>query len=91
MTSTSPWTVSTIRAALESKKASARELASDFLSRIEKQNPHINAFLTVSPERALTQAAHVDQMVARREPLPPLVGVPVAIKDVISTRGIRTT
>jgi len=91
MTAAAPWSVSSIRAALESKKISARELASEFLARIEKQNPYLNAFLTLSAERALAQAARIDQMLARGEPLPPLAGVPVAIKDVLSTRGIRTT
>ncbi len=91
MTAAAPWSVSSIRAALESKKVGAQELTSDFLARIEKQNPHLNAFLTLSAERALAQAARIDQMLARGEPLPPLAGVPVAIKDVLSTRGIRTT
>ena len=91
MTAAAPWSVSSIRAALESKKVGARELTSDFLARIEKQNPYLNAFLTLSAERALAQAARIDQMLARGEPLPPLAGVPVAIKDVLSTRGIRTT
>ena len=91
MTAAAPWSVSSIRAALESKKVGAQELTSDFLARIEKQNPYLNAFLTLSAERALAQAARIDQMLARGEPLPPLAGVPVAIKDVLSTRGIRTT
>ena len=91
MTAAAPWSVSSIRAALESKKVGAQELTSDFLARIEKQNPYLNAFLTLSVERALAQAARIDQMLARGEPLPPLAGVPVAIKDVLSTRGIRTT
>jgi len=86
-----PWYVSSIRAALESKKVSARELTSDFFSRIETQNPQLNAFLTLSQERALSQAGRIDQMVAQGTSLPSLAGVPVAIKDVISTRGIRTT
>ena len=91
MIATPSWSVSSIRVALESRKVSARELTSHFLTRIEKENPHLNAFLTLSSERAASQAARIDQLVARRELLPPLAGVPVAIKDVISTRGIRTT
>ncbi len=66
-------------------------MAKEFFSRIERENARLNVFLTLSPERAFAQADRVDAMVARGEPLPSLAGVPVAIKDVISTRGVRTT
>ena len=85
------WTVSSIRAALEAKTISACELTAEFYSRIEKRNPELNAFLTLSPERAYAQADRVDGLRTSGKQLPPLAGVPVAIKDVISTRGIRTT
>jgi len=85
------WTVASVRSALTEKKVSAKELATDFLDRIEKRNPELNAFLTLSPERALSMAGRIDAMVAGNQPLPPLAGVPVAIKDVISTRGLRST
>jgi aspartyl-tRNA(Asn)/glutamyl-tRNA(Gln) amidotransferase subunit A len=85
------WTVASIRDALAAKKVSARELTADFLARVEKRNAELNAFLTLSPERAHAQAERMDALVARGEPLPPLAGVPVAVKDVISTRGLRTT
>lgn len=91
MSTSKHWTVSSIRTALEAKTVSARELTADFFSRIEKRNPELNAYLTLSPERAYAQADRIDGMRARGEELPPLAGVPVAIKDVISTRGIRTT
>ncbi|HVB86073.1 MAG TPA: Asp-tRNA(Asn)/Glu-tRNA(Gln) amidotransferase subunit GatA [Candidatus Dormibacteraeota bacterium] len=89
--SAAQWTVASVRAALESKKISARELAADYYARIEKRNPELNAYLTLSPERANAQADRIDAIVARGETLPALAGVPIAIKDVISTRGIRTT
>src|SRR6516165_10495454 len=91
MSAPSPWTVASIRSALEAKKISARELAEEFLSRIERRNSDLNAYLTISPERAYAQADRIDRAVASREPLPALAGVPIAIKDVISTRGLRTT
>jgi aspartyl-tRNA(Asn)/glutamyl-tRNA(Gln) amidotransferase subunit A len=87
----SRWTIPSVRDALETKKASAREIYSDFSKRIEKHNSEWNAFLTLSPERGLAQADRIDKAVARGEQLPPLAGVPLAIKDVISTTGIRTT
>jgi aspartyl-tRNA(Asn)/glutamyl-tRNA(Gln) amidotransferase subunit A len=86
-----PWTIAGVRAALQAKKISARELASEFYSRIDRRNAELNAFLTLSPERAYAQADRVDAAIARGETLPPLAGVPIAIKDVISTCGIRTT
>lgn len=85
------WTVASIRDALEAKTISARELTAEFYSRIEKRNPELNAFLALSHKRAYAQADRVDTLRARGEKLPPLAGVPVAIKDVLSTRGVRTT
>jgi aspartyl-tRNA(Asn)/glutamyl-tRNA(Gln) amidotransferase subunit A len=91
VSATAPWTIPTVKAALKAKKISARELASDFFARIEKQNPALNAYLTLAPDRAFAKADKVDAALAKGEPLPPLAGVPIAIKDVISTRGVRTT
>ncbi len=91
MSAATSWTVESVRAALLAKKISARELATEFYGRIERRNPELNAYLTLSPERAYAQADQIDLSVARGENLPPLAGVPMAIKDVISTRGVRTT
>lgn len=85
------WTIAGVRAALAAKKISARELAAEFYSRIDRRNAELNAYLTLCPERAYAQADRIDAAVARGDALPPLAGVPVAIKDVISTRGVRTT
>jgi aspartyl-tRNA(Asn)/glutamyl-tRNA(Gln) amidotransferase subunit A len=89
--SAAPWTIAGIHAALQAKKISAREIASGFYAEIDRRNPELNAYLTLSHERAYSQADRVDAAVARGEKLPSLAGVPVAIKDVISTSGIRTT
>jgi aspartyl-tRNA(Asn)/glutamyl-tRNA(Gln) amidotransferase subunit A len=85
------WTIPAVQSALKAKKISARELAAEFYGRIDRRNPELNAYLTLSPERAYAQADRVDAAVARGEELPRLAGVPIAIKDVISTLGIRTT
>src|SRR5258708_12139360 len=85
------WTIDGVKEALAARKISARELAADFYGRIEARNPELNAFLTLSPERARKQTDRIDALVAAGQPLPPLAGVPVAVKDVISTRGIATT
>jgi aspartyl-tRNA(Asn)/glutamyl-tRNA(Gln) amidotransferase subunit A len=91
MSATPSWTVHSIRDALLAKKTSARELAKDFYAQIERRNPEINAFLALCPERAYAQADRVDAAIATGQPLGSLAGVPVAIKDVISTQGVPTT
>jgi aspartyl-tRNA(Asn)/glutamyl-tRNA(Gln) amidotransferase subunit A len=85
------WTIDGVKEALAAKNISARELTADFYKRIETRNPELNAFLALSPERARRQAERIDALVAEGRPLPALAGVPVAIKDVISTRGITST
>ncbi|MGH9713051.1 MAG: Asp-tRNA(Asn)/Glu-tRNA(Gln) amidotransferase subunit GatA [Candidatus Acidiferrales bacterium] len=89
--SATTWTVPSVREALKTRKISAHELTKDFFARIERRNPELNAYLALSPERAYAQADWVDSAIGRGEALPPLAGVPIAIKDVISTRGVRTT
>src|SRR5580692_9976812 len=85
------WTIDGVKEALAAKKTSARELAADFYKRIGERNEELNAYLTLSEERAYAQADHVDALVAAGKPLPALAGVPIAVKDVISTLGVRTT
>jgi aspartyl-tRNA(Asn)/glutamyl-tRNA(Gln) amidotransferase subunit A len=91
MSAAPTWTIASVRDALASKKTSARELTKDFYAQIERRNPELNAFLALCPERAYAQADRVDAALGKGHPLPPLAGVPVAIKDVISTQGVRTT
>jgi aspartyl-tRNA(Asn)/glutamyl-tRNA(Gln) amidotransferase subunit A len=86
-----PATIDAVHAVLNAKQMSARELAQAALAAAEAENPKIQAFLTFSPERALAQADRMDARLARGEPLPPLGGVPMAVKDVIVTAGLRTT
>jgi aspartyl-tRNA(Asn)/glutamyl-tRNA(Gln) amidotransferase subunit A len=89
--SAAPWTITGVREALQAKKISARELTEEFYARIDGRNPELNAFLTLCPERAYAQADRVDAGISQGATLPALAGVPVAIKDVLSTRGVRTT
>jgi aspartyl-tRNA(Asn)/glutamyl-tRNA(Gln) amidotransferase subunit A len=88
---TTDWTIDGVREALAAKKVSALELTGEFYKRIEAKNPELNAYLALSPERARRQAEKIDGMVAEGKPLPALAGVPIAIKDVISTQGTTTT
>jgi aspartyl-tRNA(Asn)/glutamyl-tRNA(Gln) amidotransferase subunit A len=82
---------SEIRTHLIERRVSAEEIVRAHLAQIEDKDKEVRAYLHLSPERALEQARRIDQLVAAGEPLPPLAGVPVAVKDVILTRGTRTT
>ena len=84
-------TISQIKADLASRKYSAVELAESALSFAAAENPKTNAYLHFSADRALAAARAVDAKLARGEPAGLLGGVPIAIKDVIVTKGIRTT
>src|SRR6202140_2394518 len=84
-------TIDEIRNAIIEDRVTATALASDFYERIRKEDPEIGAFLTLCEDRALKQAGLIDQMAAEGQPLPPLAGVPVAVKDVMVTSGVRTT
>lgn len=84
-------TIETAHSAIAEHRTTAVALADEFYARIKKEDAEIGAFLTLSEERARAQAQRVDAMVAEGKPLPPLAGVPIAIKDVMVTRGVRTT
>jgi aspartyl-tRNA(Asn)/glutamyl-tRNA(Gln) amidotransferase subunit A len=79
------------RSAVRERKVTAFSLAESYYARIENEDTQIGAYLTLCKERAVTQADRIDRMAAEGKPLPPLAGVPVAVKDVMSTCGVRTT
>jgi aspartyl-tRNA(Asn)/glutamyl-tRNA(Gln) amidotransferase subunit A len=85
------FTIDAARSAVQGRKVSAAALAESFYARIESDDPKIGAFLTLSKDRAMAKAAEIDALAAKGEKLPPLGGVPVAIKDVMVTKGVRTT
>ncbi len=84
-------TIEAARSAVAQGKITAQALAASFYDKIQKEDPQIGAFLTLSKERAIETACRIDKLAADGKPLPPLGGVPVAIKDVMVTRGVRTT
>jgi len=84
-------TIRQIRDGLLAHRFSAAEFTQETLRFAEAQNPATNAYLRFSPERALNAAARVDEKIARGEEPGLLAGVPVAVKDVILTKGLRTT
>jgi aspartyl-tRNA(Asn)/glutamyl-tRNA(Gln) amidotransferase subunit A len=84
-------TIEDARAAVQEQKVSATALAESYFEKIERDDGHIGAYLTLSKERALAQASRMDAMALRGETLPVLGGVPIAVKDVLVTTGVRTT
>ena len=76
---------------IRTKRLSAREALADHLKQINRVNPQVNALVTLVPEIAAAAAAEADEMQARNAPLGPLHGLPVAHKDLMETKGIRTT
>ena len=84
-------TIEAARSAVQERNTTAVALAEAHYTRIQKEDGQIGAFLTLSKERALEQAKRIDRMAADGQVLPPLGGVPIGIKDVMSTRGVRTT
>ncbi|MGA3089130.1 MAG: Asp-tRNA(Asn)/Glu-tRNA(Gln) amidotransferase subunit GatA [Terriglobales bacterium] len=80
-----------IRSGISHRQTTATALAQDFYTRIRQEDGEIGAFLTLCEERALAQAGRIDALAASGQPLPPLGGVPIAVKDVLVTSGVRTT
>jgi aspartyl-tRNA(Asn)/glutamyl-tRNA(Gln) amidotransferase subunit A len=84
----------TIREAAEglrARRVSAVELATAALSSIDRHNPDLRAFITVTAEQALSQARQADRELAQGRDRGPFHGIPVAFKDLFATRGVRTT
>lgn len=84
-------TVAEARRRLARRELSPTDLARACLERIEADGGELGTYLTVTADEALAQAAACDDRLRRGEPVRPLEGIPVAIKDVIVTRGVRTT
>ena len=83
--------IDSVRQGLLAREFRAEELAEEALRFAEAENPKTDAYLHFSRERAIEAARRVDQRIARGEDPGPLGGVPIAVKDVIVTRGVRTT
>jgi len=80
-----------LAAALRARKVSSRELVTQSLREIERLDSKLNAFITVTREAALTEASARDEELARGIDRGPLHGIPIAHKDLMRTKGVRTT
>ena len=76
---------------LVSKEISCKELTKQYIDAIEKDNEALNAYVTATPETALETAGKVDEKIAKGENIGLLEGIPMTLKDNISTDGIKTT
>jgi aspartyl-tRNA(Asn)/glutamyl-tRNA(Gln) amidotransferase subunit A len=84
-------TVDSARTAVLEKQTTATALVDAFYKKIDAEDAAIGAYLTLCKERAYQQAARVDALADKGDALPPLAGVPIAVKDVFATEGVRTT
>jgi len=86
-----PQTLREARERMDRGEVSALELVMATLYQIEAVESRVKAFLTLLPEQAITEAEAIDERRAKGEPLPPLAGIPIALKDNLCTEGVRTT
>jgi len=84
-------TIKELHEKLMSKEISAKELADFYLSRIERHDPELKAFLKTTPELAMETADNVDKKIASEKTVNTLAGIPASIKDVIVTKGVEST
>jgi aspartyl-tRNA(Asn)/glutamyl-tRNA(Gln) amidotransferase subunit A len=85
------WTIATASRALHSGALSAVALTEACLQRVAERDPALRAFVTVTADRALADAEHADQVLQAGANRGPLLGIPIALKDLIETDGILTT
>ncbi len=86
-----PKTLAELRSAIASGRLKATELTAEYYQRIQQKNPRLNVYLSLTKERALAQAARVDAAAAKGDPLGPLAGIPLGIKDVLVMQGAPAT
>ncbi len=86
-----PKTLADLRAGISRGSVKAADLAASYYDRIDQANPRLNVYLSLTQERAMEQATRVDTAAAKGDPLGPLAGIPVGIKDVLVMQGAPTT
>ena len=84
-------TIHEMQELLRKREVSSTEVVLSVLDRIAQIDGQVGAYLTLTEEAAVAQAKAIDRKSAAGETLPPLAGIPLAIKDVLCTKGVRTT
>jgi aspartyl-tRNA(Asn)/glutamyl-tRNA(Gln) amidotransferase subunit A len=86
-----PKALTQLRAEISAGTIQATDLAASYYDRIAQINPRLNVYLSLTKERALAKAERIDALAAKGDPLPPLAGIPVGIKDVLVMQGAPST
>jgi len=86
-----PKTFAALHEEIAAGRTKAADLANEYYERIEEKNPRLNVYLSLTKERALAQAARIDDLAAKGDPLPALAGIPMGIKDVLVMQGAPST
>lgn len=84
-------TIKTASEQLSSKQIKAQEMTREFLKRAKDLNRALNSYITITEDEAIEAAKKVDELIADNQPISPLAGIPLGIKDLFSTSGIKTT
>ncbi len=79
------------RKEISTKNASVKELVNDIFAKIDHKDSEINSYICTTKDIAISQAENVDKLIQNNEDLPPLAGIPIAVKDNICTKGVATT
>ena len=79
------------RKEINSGNASVKELVNEFFLKIDSLNPKINAYTCLTKDIAYSQSENIDKLITNNQQLPPLAGIPIAIKDNICTKGVVTS
>ncbi len=80
-----------LRKEITSNNVSVKELVNDIFAKIDQKDPEINSYICITKDNAIEQAENIDKLIQNKEKLPPLAGIPIAIKDNICTKGVATT
>tara|TARA_A100001388_G_scaffold155371_1_gene115638 strand:- start:175 stop:522 length:348 start_codon:yes stop_codon:yes gene_type:complete len=79
------------RKEINSGNASVKELINDIFLKIDSKDPEINSYICTTKDNAIAQAENIDSLIQKKGILPPLAGIPIAVKDNICTKGAVTT
>jgi len=80
-----------LRKEITSNNVSVKELVNDIFAKIDQKDPEIKSYICITKDNAIEQAEKIDKLIQNNEKLPPLAGIPIAVKDNICSKGVATT